>query len=249
MSALPMIFFVLVAVPVIGIPAVTLAAVSRGARTADAPRRAVVTMLVLSSLGLTVWLAAIWWVAASGTFSRATLLVPIAAVVWTLVVLAWSRIPVVSSAVRGSRATSVLIAPQALRVAGVIFLLAAMAGALPWLFALPAGLGDIAIGIATPSVMRAVARGGLRRAVWFNILGLLDLMVAFTLGALTGLSAATQLIPVSPTSAALTMLPLVLIVTSAVPLAMALHILDFAALRRMRRAASDRPAGASLSRA
>jgi hypothetical protein len=55
------------------------------------------------------------------------------------------------------------------------------------LFALPAGLGDIAAGIAAPLVAHKLAQGtGRRAALWFNAFGMTDLVVALTLGALTG---------------------------------------------------------------
>ncbi len=63
-------------------------------------------------------------------------------------------------------------------------------GHLPALFALPAGLGDIAAGIAAPLVARRLAQGGGRRgALWFNAFGMTDLVYALTLSALTGLRA------------------------------------------------------------
>ena len=60
-------------------------------------------------------------------------------------------------------------------------------GHLPALFALPAGLGEIAAGIAAPLVACRLAQGGGRRAaLWFNAFGMTDLVVSLTLGALTG---------------------------------------------------------------
>src|SRR5438309_839142 len=50
-----------------------------------------------------------------------------------------------------------LIALQTYRVGGVFFVIAWMAGTLPAAFALPAGLGDIAVGAAAPFVAAAVA--------------------------------------------------------------------------------------------
>jgi len=71
-------------------------------------------------------------------------------------------------------------------VAGVVFLFYLALGHLPALFALPAGVGDIAAGIAAPLVARRLAQGtGRRAALWFNAFGLTDLVVALTLGALT----------------------------------------------------------------
>ena len=77
--------------------------------------------------------------------------------------------------------------PHAFRVTGVFFLLYLALGHLPALFALQAGLGDIAAGIAAPLVALRLAQGtGPRAAVWFNVYGLTDLAAGITLGALTG---------------------------------------------------------------
>ena len=54
--------------------------------------------------------------------------------------------------------------PHTPRVVGVAFLPYLALGHLPALFALPAGLGDIAAGIAAPLVARRLARGTGRRA-------------------------------------------------------------------------------------
>jgi hypothetical protein len=111
--------------------------------------------------------------------------------------------------------------PHSFRVAGVFFLLYLALGHLPALFALPAGLGDIAAGIAAPLAARRLAQGtGRRDAVWFNAFGLTDLVVALTLGALTGFG----LLNITPSSAPITELPLALIPTATVPLLFALHL-------------------------
>ena len=235
MSSLPWFFFVLTAVPVLGIPAVTLTVIHRGALANGAARRTAVATTSISAVFAGAWMAVVWWAAASGTLARATVLLPIAVGVWLVAVLAWSLTPGVKTALRAPGATSFLIAPQTLRLAGVIFLLAMVLGRLPWLFALPAGIGDIAVGVAAPFVSRRVARGAIRGVIWFNVLGLLDLVVALALGALTGLSEAARLIPTTPSSAELTLLPLVLIPTTAVPLAIALHIVDLGAFSRLMR--------------
>jgi hypothetical protein len=75
-----------------------------------------------------------------------------------------------------------LIGLQFYRVAGVIFLWPFLAGgALPSLFALCAGIGDVLTGIAAPFVALAIARhrpGAHARAVFWNYFGILDLVVA-----------------------------------------------------------------------
>jgi hypothetical protein len=78
-----------------------------------------------------------------------------------------------------------LVGVQLYRALGVIFLILYATGKLPGLFAWPAGVGDIAIGLLAPVVGFAYARApsenaGLVRA--WNVLGILDLVVAVTTG-------------------------------------------------------------------
>jgi hypothetical protein len=124
-----------------------------------------------------------------------------------------------------------LVWPHVLRVVGAVFLIAMAMGKLPAVFALPAGLGDVAVGISAPFIARRLARGDRTGAVWFNVLGLLDLVVAVSLGFLAGLGP-VRVIDVSPSTADVAVLPLVLVPVVAVPLAMALHIRTLVRLRR-----------------
>src|SRR5580693_7033817 len=101
--------------------------------------------------------------------------------------LALRRSPVVARALAAPGLASRLEYPHLFRVEGVVFLIMMALGHLPALFALPAGLGDIAAGIAAPLVAYRLARGtGRRAALWHNAFGITDLVVALTLGALTG---------------------------------------------------------------
>jgi hypothetical protein len=143
--------------------------------------------------------------------------------------LALSRIPVVARALAAPGMVSRLMLPHSFRVAGVVFLLTMALGHLPALFALPAGLGDIAVAIAAPGVARRLAQGtGRRAALWFTAFGITDLVVALALGALTGF----QLLNVTPSGEANSELPLALIPTVGVPLLFALHITSVFALVR-----------------
>jgi hypothetical protein len=127
-----------------------------------------------------------------------------------------------------------LIALQTFRVGGLFFLIAWWGGTLPGGFALPAGLGDIAVGIAAPFVAAAVAarRPGARAlALAWNVAGLLDLAVAVTEGVThTGSSFGVFAGPI--TTDALGRYPFSLIPTFFVPLAIMLHV---TALRRLGR--------------
>ncbi|MGO9567004.1 MAG: hypothetical protein ACLP5H_05635 [Desulfomonilaceae bacterium] len=115
---------------------------------------------------------------------------------------------------------------QAWRFAGLGFLALYAQGALPGLFAWPAGLGDIAIGLTAPWVTLALIRRESFRfsslfLVW-NLLGILDLIVAVTTGVLSsGLATA---IAGEITTAPMAQLPLVLIPAYFVPIFVILHL-------------------------
>ena len=167
---------------------------------------------------------------------------PVAVTGYLIVLLALRRIPVVTRALTAPGMVRSLELPHAPRVVGVAFLMYLALGHLPALFALPAGLGDIAAGIAAPLVMRGLARGaGRRAAMWFNAFGMTDLTVALILGALTGF----RLLNIAPSSAPITGLPLALIPTATVPLFFALHITAVSALVKPPR--TPRPAAVTCT--
>jgi len=148
--------------------------------------------------------------------------------------LAATRIPVVARILAAPGTPARLALPHTLRVVGVTFLIVMAQGHLPAAFALPASLGDIAVGVAAPLVARRLARGsGHSRAMWFNLFGILDLVVALSIGFLAGLRPWRPL-EVTPSTEPLSLLPLALVPTVAVPLAIALHIVS---LRRLHTAA------------
>jgi hypothetical protein len=155
------------------------------------------------------------------------------------------RIPVVARALAAPGTANRLEYPHSFRVIeGSAFLVLMALGHLPALFALPAGLGDITAGLAAPLVARRLAQGGGRRAaLWFTAFGMTDLVVALTLGTLTGF----QLVNVTPSGSAISELPLALIPSAAVPLLFALHVTSVFALRRAHRA--PRPAIVPLTAA
>ena len=83
---------------------------------------------------------------------------PVAVVGFLGVLLALRRIPVVGRALTAPGMVSRLELPHSFRVAGAAFLLTMGLGHLPALFALPAGLGDMATGIVAPLVAYRLAR-------------------------------------------------------------------------------------------
>ena len=119
------------------------------------------------------------------------------------------------------------------RVVGGGCLIRVAQGPLPRNFALPAGWGDVAIGLAGPLVAFALLRGvsGARGlAAGWNIFGLLDLAVAVGMG--TGYLAPllTDVAGRLPPAGAMGVFPLILVPTFAVPVSVVLHLLALAGL-------------------
>jgi hypothetical protein len=235
---LPSYVWALVLIGVIGIPATTCLMLYRSALAAGLGRRTATIVTAAAAAVLGGWLLASGLLARAGVYhqpsGQAAPWFGAAFTATLLVLLAATRIPPMPRVLAAAGTAARLTLPHTLRVVGVTFLLVMALGHLPAVFALPAGLGDIAAGLAAPSVARRLARGGGRtRAVWFNLFGILDLVVALTIGFLAGLGPWRPL-EVTPSTEALSLLPLVLVPTTAVPLAIALHLV---ALRRLRAAA------------
>jgi hypothetical protein len=112
------------------------------------------------------------------------------------------------------------------RLEGALFLALMLTGQLPALWAIPAGVGDVLIGGAAFWVAaRLDAPGGRRRAIVFNLLGLLDLVVAIGLG-ITANPGPAQLFHTTPDAELLTSFPLALVPGFLVPLAFMVHFVS-----------------------
>jgi hypothetical protein len=74
-----------------------------------------------------------------------------------------------------------IVGVQLYRALGAVFLILYATNKMPGLFALPAGIGDVAVGLLAPVVALAYARDARRnvgRVTTWNILGILDLAIA-----------------------------------------------------------------------
>lgn len=121
---------------------------------------------------------------------------------------------------------------QAWRFAGLGFLFLYAYKVLPGLFALPAGLGDMAVGLAAPWMILGLARrpdfAASAAFVRWNGLGILDLVVAL------GLGASLAMMP-SGSTAPMATLPLLIVPVFLVPLFLMLHAAALMQGRKMRR--------------
>jgi hypothetical protein len=179
---------------------------------------------------LALWFAAVFLLGAAGAFVRSPGTPPIP-------ILIGATIPLVVffAAYRGSaafRANVLALDPlpatviQAWRAGGLGFLALYVHGVLPGVFAWPAGLGDIAIGVTAPWIALALVRqrgfANSRVFVAWNLLGILDLVVAVSIGALSSALASGAAGEV--TTGPMAQLPLVLIPAYLVPLFIMLHL-------------------------
>lgn len=202
-----------------------LAGLGASART----RAAIVALFGLWFLSVLA-LAATETLHTPGLAGVAGLGLAIAAPMLTMIIAA-----IVSDRVRRSLRripVSSLIAANTVRVIGVSFLVLHAQGRLTASFALTAGWGDIGIGLTAPIVAWFVAtRGAQARApltIW-NALGLLDLIVAISLGISS--SPAMQAGFTAANSGVMTTLPWLLVPGFLVPTLAASHLAIFYRLR------------------
>jgi hypothetical protein len=181
------------------------------------------------TIALGVWLVAVSALAANGAFRGPPGAPPLAVfggIVTPLIVFAIALRA--SAAFRAFALTldlRLIVALQAWRWAGLGFVALYANHVLPGLFALPAGLGDMAVGAVAPWLVVSLARapavarsGGFR--LW-NTLGIVDLVVAVSMATICSLRVD---VAGSASMAPMAELPLVLIPTFLVPLFVMLHV-------------------------
>jgi hypothetical protein len=139
-----------------------------------------------------------------------------------------------------------LVSVQFYRILGLIFLVLYASGRAPGVFAWPAGVGDVIVGLLAPAVGIAYARRS-RNAValvraW-NLLGISDLIVAVTTGFLSSPSP-LQLFAFGTPNELISQFPLAMIPVFLVPLSILLHL---ASLKKLRQTETRWQASASAS--
>ncbi|HMI53693.1 MAG TPA: hypothetical protein VK525_19420 [Candidatus Saccharimonadales bacterium] len=194
------------------------------------------TVLAVSFLA---WLALIFILGARGVFVAPRGAPPLALLIGLLAPLGlffvgyWT-VPALRQFIL-SADLRLIVGMQAWRWAGFGFLTLYTYGVLPGIFAWPAGLGDMAIGVTAPLVLSALLSrpdfAASKSFVAWNVSGILDLTVAVSIGALVPLLAPNFYRAAS--TAPMTQLPLVLVPAFLVPTFLILHLTALFQARRL----------------
>ena len=135
----------------------------------------------------------------------------------------------------------IIVAVQGWRVVGFGFLALWAFGILPGMFAWPAGLGDMVVGLTAPWILAALLRrpgfAASRVFMVWNLFGILDLLTALALGGISAFLATGAAGTVSTRPMA--DLPLLLIPAYLVPLILMLEITVLLQLRAATRTHED----------
>ncbi len=125
-----------------------------------------------------------------------------------------------------NKTTALIVAAQTYRIAGIAFPWGMTQGLLDPAFAIPAGVGDILIGVtAIPFAIflwKGYSWSKYAVVVW-SVLGIADLVNAITLGVITNADFTTS---------TMATFPWILVPTVGVPLALALHGITLYRLRK-----------------
>jgi hypothetical protein len=191
------------------------------------------------ALVFTAWLGLAWWLAVAGVFQGQRSGVPALPIAIFLPVLIGLPVLLRSKrigALLDAMPTPWLVGLQIYRVFGGIFLVAWGRGSISSAFALPAGTGDVLVGLLALPVAHLLYTGAAaarRTAIAWNVLGLVDFTIAIGMGILTT-PGPLQLIVPDVANTQLGMFPMVMIPTFAVPSSILLHALSLRQLWRRR---------------
>ncbi len=140
--------------------------------------------------------------------------------------------PLARKAIRNADQT-LLMAIQIPRMAGAVFIAAWSVGLLPWQFAFPAAIGDMAVGLLALQAMTTTLRNDPRADHFIkrtNIWGILDFVVAVGAGTFSS-AGMLQLFAHGQTNI-ITQYPLALIPGFLIPVFLGIHLFSLAKLRQ-----------------
>jgi hypothetical protein len=188
----------------------------------------------------TLWAAVAWTAAIDGVFRTGASPLPLLPSAILLPVIIGAPLLLLSKRVGqllDAMPTTWLVAVQLYRVFGSQWLAYWVRGLLPGLWALPAGTGDVLIGLFAVPAAIALVTGtaeGRKAAILWNIFGIVDFAVAITMGMIISPGPFQLIVPNGP-SIGLDGYPNVLTPAFVVPSSILLHALSLRQLRRRSR--------------
>jgi hypothetical protein len=194
----------------------------------------------------TLWFVIAWSAAVNGVFGTGASPLPLLPMAIFLPVIVGAPVLLLSKRVGqvlDAMPANWLIALQLYRAFGSWALVAALRGALPGAFGVPAGIGDVLTGLFAVPAAIAAASGtaqGRRAATLWNIFGLADFTVAIAMGLITS-PGPLQLIVPDVLSIGAGAYPGVLTPAFVVPSSILLHALSLRQLRRQGQAEMSNP--------
>jgi hypothetical protein len=198
------------------------------------------------AIPFTLWLAVIWRLSFIGFFhpipgSTGVPALPIAifapVLIGLLLLMRSKRV----AAVFDATPPSWLVGIQVYRIFGGIFLVNWVRGSIPGIFALPAGTGDVLVGLLALPVALYMSSGtssGRTAGIAWNLLGLTDFAIAITMGALSS-PGRLHVLSLSHPNVQIGTYPTVMIPAFGVPSSIILHVLSLWQLRRFARKAHE----------
>lgn len=184
--------------------------------------------------GLLIWFSFVAFVGRSGWFATNPLFLPFIAIGFLVLfgLLRWVYHTRPISELFMAIPQPLLIGIQTYRLVGYAFFEQYRLGLLPAAFAFPAGIGDMLVGglapiVAILSLSPLSARTGVIR--YWNYIGIADLVIALSVGVL-GFPRPIQFVPMTPSTEAIALDPLVIVPLFAVPLAFLLHLFSLKGL-------------------
>jgi len=189
---------------------------------------------------IAVWFVAVFWASAAHLFlnplAQFGVGVAVAAAVPLAVFSLWFAASEEFRNFALSLNPKILTSVQVWRIVGFTFVLLQARNVLPAIFAWPAGYGDMFIGVTAGFAAWKLAEPAHRGSfIFWQVLGILDLVTAVSLG-----TTARLLDPNGVSMVAMTVLPLSLIPTFLVPLFLMLHVICVAQARTWKAASQAR---------
>ena len=182
---------------------------------------------------LILWLAAANLLGSAEIFRAHSYLVPVVAFGIPYFAMKFISGSQIFSKVIDSLPNHWIIGIQLYRLLGIIFISLWLAGSMPAEFAIPAGVGDMIVGLSAPVVAYFILKKfqfAKKIAVLWNYVGIADLIIAMIMGPLTA-PTLVQMLSFDAPNELIISYPLVTIPTFAVPFAFLLHLISLRILK------------------